>query len=269
MKDYEFHPVAELFPLMDGKAFSDLVADIKTNGLKIPIWIHEGKIIDGRNRYRACKEAGVKPEFQEWNGERLIAFVCSLNLHRRHLDESQRGMIAAKISNIPQGVRADRAFKSVNLDVRETVCVEPVTVKDAAKLMNVGRETVQMARVIRRDGHASLVSAVEEGKISVATAKKVAKLPQSDQERIASQARKSPVRRRNLSLPPTADEVNPMSGRTEIRLNLNTTDPDSAAAMLAERLEPEFLEKLHDALTPIIQRRRNARERGLAPAAKG
>jgi ParB-like chromosome segregation protein Spo0J len=270
MKDYEFHPVAELFPLMEGRPFAELVADILAQGLKEKIWLHDGKIIDGRNRYRACKEAGVEPEFREWDGKgSLVAFVCSLNLHRRHLDESQRAMIAAQISNIPQGVRSDRAAKVINLDIRDAVCVDPVTVEEAAKMMGVGRESVQMARVIRRDGDESLVDAVTEGKISIRAAKKVAKLPKPEQQRIASQARASSTRRRNLSIPPSLEEVDPMNGNKDIRVNLNTNDPASAAAMLAERLEPDFLEKLHDALTPIIQRRRNARERGLAPAAKG
>lgn len=84
---YEFHPVAhQLFPLIQGTEFSQLVSDIKTNGLHEPMWLYDGKIIDGRNRYRACFKAGVAPVFRRWSGEgSLVAFVVSLNLHRRHL----------------------------------------------------------------------------------------------------------------------------------------------------------------------------------------
>ncbi|MBI3696107.1 MAG: ParB N-terminal domain-containing protein, partial [Acidobacteria bacterium] len=60
----EFHAVAELFPLMRGTAFEELVADIKNNGLREAILCDaEGRILDGRNRYRACLEAGVEPRF--------------------------------------------------------------------------------------------------------------------------------------------------------------------------------------------------------------
>ena len=63
-----------------------LVADIKENGLIMPIETYQGKIIDGRNRYKACLEASVEPEFNEWNGKgSLISHVVSLNLNRRHL----------------------------------------------------------------------------------------------------------------------------------------------------------------------------------------
>jgi len=50
----EFHEIANIFPLMDGPEFTALVEDIRNNGLLDPIITHDGKIIDGRNRYRAC-----------------------------------------------------------------------------------------------------------------------------------------------------------------------------------------------------------------------
>ena len=53
------HPLAELFPLIEGPAFKDLVADIKANGLLHPLTECDGMLLDGRNRLRACEEAGV------------------------------------------------------------------------------------------------------------------------------------------------------------------------------------------------------------------
>jgi|SRR5579884_743996 len=115
MNDSIFHPAADLFPLMRGHEFDALVDDIKRNGLREPIWRHEGKIIDGRNRYRACIEAGVDPVYREWDGDgTVLSFVVSQNLHRRHLDASQRAMIAAKIANVPIGVQKRR------VDIGET-----------------------------------------------------------------------------------------------------------------------------------------------------
>jgi len=94
----EHHPAAALFPLMDvdGPEFGELVDDIREHGLLQPIVLHEGKILDGRNRHRACQHAGVAPHFEEWSGESPSAYVLSLNLHRRHLTDGQRAAIAVE-----------------------------------------------------------------------------------------------------------------------------------------------------------------------------
>src|SRR5437764_806061 len=92
----EFHEVANIFPMMADEEFTALVADIKTNGQLTPVWTYQGKIIDGRNRYKACMELGIEPQFKEWNGDEanLLSFVLSLNLQRRHLTSSQKAMLA-------------------------------------------------------------------------------------------------------------------------------------------------------------------------------
>ena len=54
----EFNAVADMFPLLSGAGFEDLIADIRKNGLREPILVDsEGRIVDGRNRYLACLAA--------------------------------------------------------------------------------------------------------------------------------------------------------------------------------------------------------------------
>jgi ParB-like chromosome segregation protein Spo0J len=60
---YEQHPLAEMFPLLKDAEFDDLVEDIRKHGLREPIILFEQKVIDGRNRERACIKAGVESRY--------------------------------------------------------------------------------------------------------------------------------------------------------------------------------------------------------------
>lgn len=154
---------------MQGAEFDALKADIAEHGLREPIWLHpDGSIIDGRNRHRACVELGITPDFEAWNGNgSLVAFVVSLNLHRRHLTESQRAMVAAKLANMPHG----GAFRSANLQIEKTSQAQ------AADLLQVSPRSIANARVVYTGGSHDLVDAVERGEVAVSAAAQVATLP--------------------------------------------------------------------------------------------
>lgn len=92
---YELHPLCTLFPRVTGAEFDALVQDIRANGLRQPIVLHNDMILDGGNRYRACLEAGIQPHFEHYEGESIVAFVLSANLHRRHLSAGQQAAIVA------------------------------------------------------------------------------------------------------------------------------------------------------------------------------
>ena len=83
--DRKFHPFAELFPLIKGREFDDLVADIRANGLREPVILFEGAILDGRSRLSACQVAGIRPAFRTYRGKDPLGYVISANLRRRHL----------------------------------------------------------------------------------------------------------------------------------------------------------------------------------------
>lgn len=97
MTEYGFHPASALFPIMADDELAELAKDIKENGLVEAIVLHEGLVLDGRNRLEACKRAGVNPHFVDWDGGGSpTLYVLSKNLHRRHLTTSQRAVIAAE-----------------------------------------------------------------------------------------------------------------------------------------------------------------------------
>jgi site-specific DNA-methyltransferase (adenine-specific) len=132
--DFHDHPLAAVFPLLGQEELQALARDIADHGLLEPIVLHEGKILDGRNRFRACKIAGVEPRFETFTGASPTAFVISKNLERRHLNESQRAIIAAELATARQGERTDLR----TIDRR-------LTRAGAAKLFRVSEKSVQRA----------------------------------------------------------------------------------------------------------------------------
>ena len=97
-KSLPFHPAADIFPLMEGEEFGALVADIKTFGLREPIKLLGGKILDGRNRYRACIAVNIELlRYEQLPSVDPVAYVVSANIHRRHLDPKTKIKILAQL----------------------------------------------------------------------------------------------------------------------------------------------------------------------------
>jgi hypothetical protein len=165
------HPAADLFPLMDGQAFEELVADIRDHGLREPVVLDgDGRIVDGRNRYRACRAAGVPVRTVSWDEQGSpIDYVVSKNLHRRHLRQNQRAIVAARIANFAHG--GDRTKWPIGHLVPQ---------QKAAALMSVGKRTVERACKVL-DGTPELVAAVESGDVSVSQGASLAALPPAEQ----------------------------------------------------------------------------------------
>jgi hypothetical protein len=175
----QFHPLANIFPLLEGEEFEQLVESIRaSNGPREPIIVYEGLILDGRNRARACDAAGIASSFfKPFEGDDPVAFVIDKNLRRRHLNESQRGMVASKLATWALGDNQNTVGYA-NLQTRA----------EAAALLNVSERTVASAAKVRKEGTAELVAAVEQGEIAVSAAEKIARLPIEEQSSAVEKA---------------------------------------------------------------------------------
>lgn len=157
---YELHPLCTFFPRMTGAEFDALRDDIKENGLKNPIVIHDGMILDGGNRYKACVEAGVDPVFIKYDGADIAAFVLSMNMHRRHLSQGQYAAIVSSMQNWEQ------SHPSIKLS-KDGCNVAPLsTVADRAAKSGASTRTQQMAdKVVKADP--DLAKKVAHGEMSL------------------------------------------------------------------------------------------------------
>jgi hypothetical protein len=144
----EFHHLADAFPLMEGPEFKEFVADIKAHGLREPITMFEGKILEGRNRYRACLRLKIEPRFEQFEGDgaAAAAFVMSRNIHRRHLTPKQKREAAAKLLKL-RPERSDR-------EIGRTIGVSKNTAASVRGEMESTGQIDQLNKRIGRDGRA-------------------------------------------------------------------------------------------------------------------
>lgn len=154
MKTYEEHPLSQLLPMMKEAELNELAQDIKLNGCLAPVTLYEGKILDGRNRLKACQLVGVEPKFRQLNGEDPIAFIVSVNIKRRHLTPSQRAMIAARIEGMKQG----RPSRGSNSEKSRA---------EAAKELEVSPRSVATAKQVLEEASPEDIEAVEQGEKTV------------------------------------------------------------------------------------------------------
>jgi len=178
-REYKFHPIADIFPLMSGEEFALLVDDIETNGLREPIWLYEGKILDGRNRYNACKELDLHIEtikdIKYYSGNDPLGFVFSANFYRRHLNESQRASVAARILTTKLGDN-----QHIEREGR------PIDQPTAAEMLNVSVKSIGRAKDVLEKSAPELQALVDDGKVAVSVAQKLAnKLPKDKQAELA------------------------------------------------------------------------------------
>lgn len=174
----EFHEIASLFPLLEGEEFKSVVEDIKNNGLIEPITTYGGKILDGRNRYRACIEAGVEPRFEEYKDDDPLGFVISKNLKRRHLNESQKALIAVRMANMPAH-RPDKSASSPTY-LQLSASSPKVSQPEAAKIMGVSDRTMRRIKQIEREAP-EFLSKIESGDITAVEAVEIIKNKKHEQ----------------------------------------------------------------------------------------
>lgn len=171
------HDLCAIFPEMSDDQLDELVADIAKNGLIDPIIMYEGAILDGRHRHIACARAKVQPRYEDFQGTDALSFVISKNLSRRHLDESQRAMISARIANLGPG------------HSKKNSPIGAVSQPESAIKLNVSERSVQRAQKVLSTGTQALAKAVDDGRVAVSVAAKIACLSEDDQAKVLADKR--------------------------------------------------------------------------------
>jgi ParB-like nuclease domain len=180
---YSIHRFAELFPRMTPEEYKRFVEDIRANGQRQPVTLFQGAILDGRHRQDACKELGRDVAVTEFKGthDEALKLVISLNVERRHLNESQRAVIAAEIAKLRKGA---------NQYTKEDGSIE---LSSAATALGVGVASVKRARKVMNEAAPEVVEKIRQGAVRVgAVTKEVLKLPKDQQMKAIDAAKADP-----------------------------------------------------------------------------
>lgn len=198
----EFHEAANIFPLLEDEALVALADDIRKNGLQIPIELFEEKILDGRNRQTACLLAKVDPDYIEVDPDDPVAYVLSMNLHRRHLKESQRAMVGDAVKDY-YAAKAKERQKRKPQSVPANLPEQTGDARDqAGAAVGVSGKLIDAATKVRgKKGSKALQDAVTSGKLPVSSAAKLVDLPKAEQTRIAKS--KNPAAEARKAVAPT------------------------------------------------------------------
>lgn len=102
---FPVHPAAAMFPMLAPEELEDLAADIREQGLLQAVVLDANRqLIDGRNRLAACAVAEVEPHYATLPpGVDPVAYILSLNVQRRHLNQSQRAMAVVLGAEVSTG----------------------------------------------------------------------------------------------------------------------------------------------------------------------
>lgn len=206
-KNHRLHPAAGLLPKMSDEEYEALKEDIRTKGLRDPITLTaDGSILDGRHRQRACDETGVQPRYDTYRGRDPIGYVLSKNLRRRHLTQSQLGVIAVEAEAMYAEAAAKRrdegrrrgGLTSPNSSTiaRRSTSERPKTaLGEAAKAVGVSAPTAERAKRVKKEDP-DLYEKVKEGEVTVTAAVDQLKQRDADPEPNGSKSRAAVAKRR-------------------------------------------------------------------------
>jgi 16S rRNA G966 N2-methylase RsmD len=179
---------------MSADEYRELVTDIAEHGLVESIWLYEGKVLDGRHRYKACLTSGTEPRFRDYDGDDAIGFVLSENVKRRHLTSGQLGFIAQDVEKAyavearRRQVEAGRQFgaghpKELVADLPQASPHERKSRERAAKTVGVSGRVVQQTKRVGEKAP-DLAEKVKAGTMAIDRADRIVRDREAEQRRV-------------------------------------------------------------------------------------
>lgn len=172
-----------LCPALSADELRLLEESIAADGCRdeIVLWAnHDKTVIDGHNRYRICQKLGKPYKTMSLafdSKDEVKLWMLRNQMGRRNLSDSQRAMMAARLTTISHG--GDRKTdQAANLPLE--------TQAEIAEKFGVSERSVRSAKAVEKNGTPELQKLVTDGELAVSAAAEVAKKPRAEQKKIVA-----------------------------------------------------------------------------------
>ena len=186
---YEFHEACLCLPDQSKEEYEELCESIKQGFREHePILLFEGKILDGRHRYKAAIANNITPIFKQYEGDDPFDYVKKTDFARRHyVSQEQKALIftdlvtgSEKWQQLKQRIEAERRAKiSATMSSSSEVInkIDPAQFEpdlehkerqERAKIIGVNRSAIQRADLINKNPE--LAAQVKSGAMPAAKA---------------------------------------------------------------------------------------------------
>lgn len=268
VQQYEYHPVVNLFPKANPDDRAAMLQSIQAEGVHEPIWLWQGKLVDGRNRLEICQELDIICPFEDIDGDEqeVVTRVFKRNaLPRRHLTVTQRaaaaaGMIALmeqvgkriKKANLKRGgQKPDSPIPPVggigeNTGETEIMRADEAhrTAESVAAATGVSSRTVERVAAIAKHAEPEVFQAMKDGVVTAGDAEQVVKAEPEQQRRAVRRVRAGKAKTLKEAVREEAGERKDARGRAIPEALAYVVACEAEAAQLIKELHP-FVARLN------------------------
>lgn len=168
------HPLSGAFPRPSITEFQALMDSISAIGVKVPITIFDGQVIDGWSRYSAAMKLGMNCPMVELDDTDPQDFAKS-QAARRNLTPSQTAMVITEIYQWrPVGANQHKGGSTLKVEPQKSAA-------ELAAIAGVHVNTISRAKAVQTHAVPEVQAAVKNGEVGLPKAAAIAKLPKAEQ----------------------------------------------------------------------------------------
>lgn len=182
----------KLIPALTDEEYKQLKANILSEGIRDPLVLWNGYLVDGHNRYAIASEHGldyktVNKDFKDSNA--VKEWMILNQFGRRNLSAYQRSTLALQLEDVFSAKAKEKEVeRKTTFQKSEKSNIEPInTIKEIAKVANVSHDTIAKVKKIQAVATPEVKAQLSTGELSINQAyqeiKKEEKKEQKEQER--------------------------------------------------------------------------------------